>query len=104
LYFSAEIGLVITDYSYYILNESEPEYILFKNGSSEVEYEKAKNRLEGVNYTEVDTAEPFQSRVFGGEPVLGVNSSIGYISHRGTESIEEAIKVLEGSDKRSAEA
>lgn len=76
--------------------DSEPRYILFRNGSDEHEYEDLKDKIEnrGINYEEVDDEGYFTSKPLSG-PVLGVKTSIGYLPHDGWDRINEVLSELE---------
>lgn len=81
--------------------DPEPRLILYQNEASNEEYEEVKSQLAGIKYEEVDSDERFNHSPISGSPVLGVNTSIGYVPHKGLESIEEVIDVLESSSGNS---
>lgn len=79
------------------MEESEPRYVVFRNDAGEQEYEQLKEKLysKGIDYEEIDDDGPFASKPLS-SPVLGVNTSIGYIPHDGWDKIKEALDTLEG--------
>ncbi|WEL19615.1 hypothetical protein SVXNc_0599 [Candidatus Nanohalococcus occultus] len=76
--------------------QTGPRYVLFRNGSSMKEFEDVKQILDGVSYEEVESDEIFDNAFTKGDPILGVKTAIGYVTHRGYDSIDEAMSVLEG--------
>lgn len=76
--------------------DTEPEYLLFQNDSPDEVYKETKELLENsisgeTRYEEVYSDDPFNNPVFSGEPVLGINTSVGFMPRTGVESIKEAL-------------
>lgn len=89
--------------------DTEPEYILFQNESEDDVYEDTKELLENsisgeTSYEEVYSDDHFNNPVLTGEPVLGINTSVGFMPRTGMESIKEALSELEGDDDTRLDA
>lgn len=85
-----------------MIRRSEPDYVLFKNDCSDEEYDHVKNLLDGTEHKEVYSEDIFNNPVIPGKPVVGVNTSIGYLPRTGVNSIEETLEVLEEDNRRSS--